>query len=92
MVQTAFPKRRGELWKQEGHDEASVYEKTTEGLHVLNSTALAIWELCDGETSPGEIARAVSKLTGLDQAKAKRDVTTTLETLKNIGLLEPDTD
>jgi len=92
MTQTPFPKRRGKLWKQEARDAASVYEKESEGLHVLNSTALAIWELCDGETSPNEIAHAVSELTSLDEATAEIEVATTLEALRSIGLLEPASD
>ena len=41
----------------------------TDGLHMLNVTTLAIWELCDGPTDAEEMASAISELTDIETAK-----------------------
>ena len=56
--------------------------------HVVNETALALWELCDGETTPTEMTSAVSTLFALDPDVADNDVRTTLQALTAAGLLE----
>lgn len=82
------PNRRGELMQSPGSEGWTVYEPETDSLHVLNDSAKAIWELCDGETSPSEMATAISELTGLDLDSAKRDVSATLDALAELHLLE----
>jgi len=41
----------------------------TDGLHMLNVTTLAIWELCDGPTDAEEMASAISELTDIETAR-----------------------
>lgn len=82
------PERRGELVQSASSEGWTVYEPTTDSLHVLNDSAKAIWELCDGATSPSEMAAAISELTGLDLDSAKRDVNATLDALAQLHLLE----
>lgn len=84
---TAIPLRRGRSWIQD--DEAAVLNPDTGSLHMLNAPALAIWELCDGETTPAEMADAITDLTGLDRSAAWTDVTRTLDQLTEAGLVEP---
>lgn len=64
-----------------------MYEPDTDSLHVLNASAKAIWELCDGDTSPSEMAIAISELTGVELAAAKRDVESTISQLWSLGLV-----
>lgn len=54
-------------------------------LCAVNDTALAIWELCDGTTTPEEIALAVAELCSIDPAEAHRDVVRALSTLEADG-------
>lgn len=68
-------------------DGWTVYEPQTDSLHVLNDSARAIWELCDGQTSPREMADAIAELTGLNLEEAERDVETTLGRLHVLGLV-----
>lgn len=82
-----LPIRRGELVRMEGADGWTIYEPETDSLHVLNDSARAIWELCDGETSPSEMARAISELTGVDYGQADHDVEIALEMLSGLGLV-----
>ena len=43
-------------------------------LHVLNGTALALWELCDGETTVGEMVAAACALFDGDEEAVRRDI------------------
>jgi hypothetical protein len=87
MTAESKPTRRGTIWLPAGGEGTTVYEPETDGLHVLNVTALAIWELCDGATEPEEMALAISELTGIGVEEAARDVTATLERLQGLGLI-----
>jgi hypothetical protein len=83
------PRRKGELVQSASSEGWTIYEPETDSLHVLNASAKAIWELCDGGTSPGEMAAAISELTGLDVESARADVDAALIALGELGLLEP---
>lgn len=87
---TDYPRRRGELVQSAGSEGWTVYDAEADSLHVLNASAKAIWELCDGSTSPDEMAAAISELTGLDTDSARVDVDATLIALGELGLLEPN--
>lgn len=82
------PQHRGELVQSAGTDGWTVYEPETDSLHVLNASAKAIWELCDGKTTAEEMASAISELTGLGLEESEADVASTLETLEQLGLIE----
>lgn len=85
---TGHPLRKGELVQSETTEGWTVYEPETDSLHVLNDSARAIWELCDGETSPSEMAQAISELTGIDRLEAEADVTRTLDVLRETQLVD----
>lgn len=82
-----YPRRKGELVQSGGSDGWTVYEPEMDSLHVLNASAKAIWELCDGSTSPSEMAVAVSELTGVSLAQAESDVEETIDRLRTAGLI-----
>lgn len=53
-----LPKARSEaLITKEVDGELLVYDRTRDKAHCLNESAAAIWKLCDGRTTPAEIAR-----------------------------------
>lgn len=79
--------RKGDLIGPSEDGAWSVYNKETDTLHLLNDSARAIWELCDGQTSSEEMAQAVSQLTGLGQREAREDIDATLEKLSSLGLV-----
>ena len=60
--ETAIPTRNGQAWVRRGSDDTAVFNPETEKLHLLNASALAIWELCDGSTTGVEMAEAVAEL------------------------------
>lgn len=82
-----YPRRKGELVQSASDDGWTVYEPDTDSLHVLNASAKAIWELCDGKTNPSEMAQAISELTGLNQKQAELDVREALRRLRDSGLI-----
>lgn len=77
----ATPRRHGQAWVRRGSDDTAVYNPDTGTLHVLNPSALAIWELCDGATTGREMAEAVAELTALDLEAAASDVAAALSQL-----------
>ena len=85
---TTPPKQRGQAWIQREEDRSAVYNPETGMLHVLNPSALAIWELCDGQTTPEEMADAIAEISGLDPAASLDDVHKTLDDLRAAGLVE----
>lgn len=81
------PKRRGELSGKAGPEGWAVYEPETDSVHVLNETARAIWELCDGNTSAEEMAQAIAELTEIELDQAQRDVEQALGQLEALRLV-----
>ena len=85
---THHPRRRGELVQSPGSDGWTLYERDTDSLHVLNESAHAIWELCDGETTPEEMAAAIAEVTGIGLDQAGSDVEEALGKLRELGLVD----
>ena len=68
------PIRRSEVWFRPAGGENALYDPTSASVHMLNETALAIWDLCDGETRPEEMIDAICELTGAHQEMVAEDV------------------
>ncbi|HMG32372.1 MAG TPA: PqqD family peptide modification chaperone [Blastocatellia bacterium] len=81
------PKARGEgLIVQPLMDELLVYDQQRHQAHCLNSTAAAVWRLCDGRSSIDEIAERASS--NLDAPVDRTIVLAALEQLGKRRLLE----
>jgi len=85
---TSYPLRRGEVFREAGPEGTAIYEVDSDGLHVLNASALAIWELCDGQTTIDEMATAIAELTGLEIEVAATEVAATVDILSQLGLVD----
>jgi hypothetical protein len=83
----AHPRRRPQLRKCRHESETLLVDRDGRRVCGLNATALALWELCDGATSPEEMADAVAELCGLSPVRAIEDVRTALATLEGLGAL-----
>lgn len=70
-------------------DELLVYRAVTRAVVALNSSARAIWELCDVEQTPLEIAETLGARLGVPPAALNADVTRAVTELRDAGLLEP---
>jgi PqqD family protein of HPr-rel-A system len=73
-VRQGRPVRRKDVWLRNTKDEIAVYNPGTGDVYLLNETALAIWDLCDGETSPDEMMSAICEVTSLPTEVVAEDV------------------
>lgn len=85
------PLRRGQAWVRKHGEDVAVFDQDSDKLFHMNRSAFAIWELCDGNTSPEEMAGAVAELTNADQERARHDVAKALADLSELGLVENST-
>jgi PqqD family protein of HPr-rel-A system len=83
----ANPRKVGEVWTRQEGDQTAVFDPSSGRLTRLNPSALAIWELCDGETSQDEIIDAVAELTGRSREEVATEVNATIRQLFELGLI-----
>ena len=81
------PLRRSDLVIHELDGEALIFDQTTSDTHRLNSTALAIWRLCDGRHDADDIARALIEVYDVSKDAAARHVERLLESFLHLGLI-----
>jgi coenzyme PQQ synthesis protein D (PqqD) len=74
LLRTGKPSRKPNVWLRQADRETAVFDPETESLHLLNTTAAAIWVLCDGETDPDEMVDAICELSGLPSEVVVEDV------------------
>jgi Coenzyme PQQ synthesis protein D (PqqD) len=61
MKEQQNPKARMDCLTREFGDELLVYDRDRNVGHCLNPTAAAAWKLCDGKTSPSELATIMTR-------------------------------
>ena len=86
-VMEARPSKRPGLWLRQAGKENAVIDSDSGSVHLLNETALAIWQLCDGETWPREMVRAICDVSGLPEEVVGEDIARTLHGFDHLGLL-----
>jgi hypothetical protein len=84
---SALPLQRPGLWLRVSEDETVIVDQDSSSLHVVNETALALWELCNGENTVAEMVTAICELFGESAAVVVRDVEGTLARFDAAGLL-----
>lgn len=83
-----FNARRDLAAKQVGA-ELMIYDSANKVIHVLNTAAATIFQLCDGSHTPEEIAKALEEtFDDVERVQAYEDVKRTLEVLEAKQLLE----
>lgn len=81
------PLRRSDVWLRQTKEENAIYDPGTEAVHMLNETALAIWQLCDGETRVEEMVEAIVDLCGMHREIVIEDVDRILTDFGATGLI-----
>ena len=81
------PTRKAGPWLRQSGNENALYDPETTSVHFLNDTALAIWDLCDGETTPEEMIEAICQLSGMHRDVIEEDVARTLHRFQHAGLI-----
>jgi hypothetical protein len=74
-------------WLRQAGGENAIFDPDTNAVHFLNPTALAIWDLCDGETEPGEMIDAICEISDQHVDVISEDVERTLIHLEHLGLI-----
>ena len=82
------PTRHEDLWLRESGDETVLLDKEHDRMHVLNETALALWQLCDGETTVEEMVTAAAGLFDADRARLQSDVIIALNDMHDRHLID----
>jgi PqqD family protein of HPr-rel-A system len=83
----ARPMKKPGPWLRQAGRENALYDPETNAVHFLNPTALAIWDLCDGETEPEEMIEAICEISGQHRDVIAEDVERTLHRLEHLGLI-----
>jgi PqqD family protein of HPr-rel-A system len=87
-MQTTIPLlARPDLHTERLDDELVVYAPESARAFVLNRTAAAIWQLCDGSMTAAELADELAEACGLSAEAARVDVQQFIEQLDGAGLL-----
>ncbi len=87
MLTKRRPARRSDIWLHQTPSENALFDPSTGALHLLNDTALAIWELCDGETTPAEMIAAICEFCGMHRDIVTEDVERVLSDFYELGLV-----
>ena len=83
----ATPQRSPDVVIVESSPDALVVSTSVPTRIVLNGTARALWELCDGATSVEEMTGAVTALFDTDGDTARAEVALGLRDLHDAGLV-----
>jgi len=70
------------------NNELCLYDWSTKHVHSLNATAARVWQLCDGNTSPSEMAVTIGREFGTEQSQEL--VWSALEELRRENLITGD--
>ena len=84
----AFPKQRSDVWLRKTDEEIAAFDRMGGRVHFMNETALAIWDLCDGETAPDEMVAAICELFSMHRDVVSEDVERTLMEFDQAGLID----
>ena len=87
LVDERRPMRNPDVWLRQAAGENVVYDPAREAVHVMNTTAVAIWVLCDGRTAPSEMIEAVCILSALPFEVVEEDVKRILEDFDQAGVI-----
>lgn len=82
------PKIKPDLLSEAIEDDVVVLVPETDQVHLLNLTAAAIYELCDGTRSVDQIVDALRRSVPNPPDEIDHDVNRTLAELSEKGLLE----
>ena len=83
----ALPTRRAGASTVELDDNVAVYDDVGQLLILLNTSAAAVWEHCDGTTTVDDMVRALAAAHPDDAADIGEDVRQTVRKLVELGLV-----
>ncbi len=81
------PRRRDGASAVELDDNVALYDDVGQLLILLNTSAAAVWELCDGETTVDDMVQTLAEAHGEDATVIAGDVRRTVRKLADLGLV-----
>lgn len=87
MSETARPRLREDLVLRKVEHELVVYDPLADRICLLNHSATAVLELCDGMRTRAEVASAIRTAYALDAETARGEVERVLAELAGHGLM-----
>jgi len=69
-------------------EEGILYSETQGDKHIVNITAMAVWDLIDGNRTVSEIVREVAKVCDVKAEEIEADIYRQLEMFKELRLVE----
>jgi hypothetical protein len=81
------PVRRDGAAAVELDDNLALYDEVGHLLILLNTSAAAVWERCDGTTTLDDMVRALAEAYGGDTSLIGEDVRHTVRKLADLGLV-----
>ena len=69
-------------------DEGVLYDASTKAMHVLNRTALLVWQLCDTKEDAEGVAGEIAGRYGISTDDALRDVLLCLQRFQELNLMK----
>ena len=84
-----YPQQRDDvLLEKIGSEEAFLYHPDSDTIHVLNFTAMTVWDQCDGSHSIAEIGNYLRAVCRFDTAAdLENDVQEIVDTFAELGVL-----
>src|SRR5436190_21077116 len=70
-------------------DGLSVFDRENKQSYALNATSALVFQHCDGETSPQQMAELLRRKLNVPPAEADQLVRLALDELQTAGLLQP---
>ena len=90
LTDVQVPKRRDGIVERELPDELILYDPKTDCAFLLNHLSAAIWDLCDGQHTPGGITAKLAGFFAAPQAKVLADVRETIARFRVDGLINAE--
>src|SRR5919106_5259514 len=88
FTETFRPRRRADVKSLLVEGEMVILDRAQGLVHQLNRTASYIWERCDGQYTPYEIAAQLCQTFEVNQEAAIGDVVAVIQQLQKLGLIE----
>ncbi|HEX4128375.1 MAG TPA: PqqD family protein [Acidimicrobiales bacterium] len=85
--EVTLPLRRTGASTVELDDNLAVYDDVGQLLILLNTSASAVWERCDGTTPVDDMVRELAAAHGTDATEIALDVRQTVDKLMELGLV-----
>lgn len=92
-INKGTPCRKSSIEIRDLDEETILYSPATKHVHILNKTALLVWQLCDGQHSIADMAAAIAWTCSLSpgekvENKIEQDIRCIINDFEAHGIVE----